>query len=585
MSVFTYDSDSFYLDGKPMRILSGSIHYFRTVPEYWRDRLRKLKQCGFNTVETYTCWNLHERIENCFDFSGILDLGRFLDIAAEEGLFAIVRPGPYICAEWDYGGLPSWLLKYENMRVRCRDARFLEKEKRYLTELFRILVPRLVTHNGNVLMLQVENEYGSFGNDHGYLRELASFYRESGVDTVLFTSDGPGELFIGGGRIENTLTTVNFGSDHERWFALLKKLCPNQPLMCSEYWEGWFDTWYEPHHRRQPDDVAMQLDSILSMNGNINFYMFCGGTNFGFNNGANVYDNVFSPQTTSYDYDAILTEEGDLTPRYHEVRKIAEKHFGKLPLLTVCNTPKESYGRVKLNKYASLFDSLSAFSSPVRNAYPLSFEELGIDFGFVLYRTVLDYPFENAKLVIEPLRDRAMIFVNGAFAGVKERSRSDTEVLISVPEGGKTQIDILVENLGRVNYGETMSDNKKGLIGGARLGQQYIFDWEMYALPMEDLSSLVFSESDDTSFPAFLSGSFNIENAPADTYVRLDGFHKGFVKVNGFNIGRYWNDAGPQKTLYVPAPILKKGENTVTVFELHGCDEPAITLTDKKDLG
>jgi len=584
MGNFTYKNDKFYLNGEPIQILSGSIHYFRTVPEYWHDRLLKLKQCGFNTVETYICWNLHERKEGEFDFSGILDLARFIDTANELGLLCIIRPGPYICAEWDYGGLPSWLLTHRNMHIRCMDEEFLKYETRYLDKIFEIVRPRLITNGGNIIMMQVENEYGSFGNDHNYIRFLADYYRKSGIDVVLFTSDGPSDFFFGGGTVDGLLKTGNFGSDWKGNFDFIRSYSENiEPLMCSEFWEGWFDSWYEPHHRREPDDVAEQLDGMLGAGGNVNFYMFCGGTNFAFNNGANVYGG-YSPQTTSYDYDAALTEAGDLTKRFYEVRAVAEKYFKDLPEITVCNTPKKAYGKLTLNESADLFDNLLNLSKPVQGSHPKTMEELGADFGFILYSTIIDYPIE-APLIVEPLRDRTLIFVNGELKGVKERDRQNDEIIISCQKGETLKIDILIENMGRVNYGTEMADNEKGLIRPARLGQQYMFNWTMYPLTMDDLSSLEFVKTESFAPATFRKGKLIIDDIPCDTFISLDNFHKGFITVNGFNIGRYWTDAGPQKTLYVPAPILKKGENDIIVFELHGNDSNTVEFHDEPNLG
>lgn len=587
MGTFNYEGDKFYLNGEPIQILSGSIHYFRTVPEYWYDRMLKLKQCGFNTVETYICWNLHERKEGSFDFTGILDLGRFIDIANELGLLCIIRPGPYICAEWDYGGIPSWLLTHRDMHIRCMDDEFLKYETRYLDQVFDIVRPRLITNGGNVIMMQVENEYGSFGNDHEYIRFLADYYRKNGIDVVLFTSDGPSNFYFGGGTVDGILKTGNFGSHWKESFDFIRNYSNySEPAMCSEFWEGWFDSWNDAHHRREPDDVAEQLDGMLGSGGNVNFYMFCGGTNFAFNNGANVYDNRYCPQTTSYDYDAALTEAGDLTKRFFEVRAVAEKYFKNLPEITVKNTEKKAYGKVELTESAYIFDNLDNLSSPVKSSHPKTMEELGCDFGFTLYSTVIDYPVE-APLIIDPIRDRALVYINGEFKGVKERSRRDDEIIVKVERGEKVRIDLLIENQGRVNYGTDMADNLKGLVRPARLGQQYLFGWTMYPLTMDDLTKLDFvrysGATEQTS--TFFRGTLNIEGTPNDTFLRLDSFHKGFVTVNGFNVGRYWIDAGPTKTLYIPAPILNEGENEIIVFELHGCSDNNIFFTDEPDLG
>lgn len=584
MSRLTYDKDRFYLDGEPFQIRSGSIHYFRHVPEYWLDRLKKLRAAGFNTVETYTCWNLHERKEGEFDFSGMLDLAKFLDLAAELGLYAIVRPGPYICAEWDFGGLPSWLLTYPNMRVRCMDPLFLEKEKRYLDQIFAILRPRQITQGGNILMVQVENEYGSFGNDHVYLAHLAEYYRACGIDTLLFTSDGAGDWMLGGGTIPGTLAAANFGRRWQEEFGVLKEFRPEQPCMCAEFWEGWFDSWYQPHHRREPDDVAELYDGMLGAGHNVNFYMFTGGTNFGFHNGANDYEKYY-PQTTSYDYDAMLTEAGDLAPRFFAIRAVNEKYAGKLPPIDVDNSKKAAYGEIALTQSVRLADALDQISAPVHCAYPMTMEELGADFGFVLYETVVDYAVEDRPLEIEPLRDRVHIFIDGKFAGIKERDRRNDEVRVTVQPGSSVKISLLVENLGRVNYGVTMSDNRKGLPGGARLGQQYLFGWTMYPLTMDDLSGLRFVDGAQADCPVFLRGELEISGEPADTFIRLPGFTKGFVVVNGFNLGRYWNPAGPQKTLYLPAPILREGQNEIIVFESDGYETPTILSEALPDIG
>ena len=584
MGNFCFIDDKFYLNGEPIQLLSGSIHYFRTVPEYWRDRLLKLKQCGFNTVETYVCWNLHERKEGTFDFSGMLDLGRFIDLANELGLLCIIRPGPYICAEWDYGGIPSWLLTHRNMHIRCMDEEFLKYETRYLDQVFNVVRPRLITNGGNVIMMQVENEYGSFGNDHEYIKYLADYYRNNGIDVVLFTSDGPSDFFFGGGTVDGLLKTGNFGSNWQGSFDFIRSRNKGkEPLMCSEFWEGWFDAWYGPHNRRVPDDVAEQLDGMLGAGGNVNFYMFCGGTNFGFYNGANMFEE-YRPQTTSYDYDAALTEAGDLTKRFYEVRAVAEKYFDNLPEITVKNTLKRAYGKLELNEKASLFDNLENISAPVKSSHTKTMEELGVDFGFALYSTVIDYPIE-APLIIEPIRDRALIFVNGEFMGIKERSRQNDEIIIDCRPGETVKIDILMENLGRVNYGTEMANNETGLVRCARLGQQYLFNWTMYPLTMDDLSGLKFGDEVKSEYCCFRRGILNIEGEVGDSFLRLDGFHKGFVKVNGFNVGRYWTDAGPQKTLYIPAPLLKNGENEIVVFELQGCENNVIEFCDVPDLG
>lgn len=422
MGGLTVKGGDFYRDGEKTTLVSGTIHYFRVVPDYWEDRLKKLRACGFNAVETYTCWNLHERREGVFDFSGGLDIGRFIDTAASLGLMVILRPGPYICAEWDMGGLPSWLLTYGHMRLRCNDPLFLEKVGRYYKELFRHVTPRLAANGGNVVAVQVENEYGSYGDDKDYLRAIADIYRDNGVDCLLFTSDGTAPFMLGGGTLDGVLATVNFGSNPAGNFGALREFRPGEPVMCMEYWNGWFDHWYEEHHTRTSTDTAQVLDEMLSAGASVNFYMFHGGTNFGFTNGAN-YDDRHAPTVTSYDYDAPLNEAGDLTPKYFEVKEVLEKHFGKAPAIPVGNLPKAAYGEVALTEAATLFDSQEALGAPIRAAAPLTMEELGQDFGFVLYTTELRGPFEELPLVLDGVHDRGAYLHRRAVPGRQAAGR------------------------------------------------------------------------------------------------------------------------------------------------------------------
>lgn len=584
MGILTYNKDSFLMDGEKYTILSGTIHYFRTVPDYWEDRLKKLKACGLNTVETYTCWNLHECKEGEFDFSGILDVERFIDTANNLGLNIILRPGPYICAEWEFGGLPSWLLTYPKMRFRCYDELFLSKVRRYYKELFSRLAPRFSTNGGNIIMVQIENEYGSYGNDKKYLKAIADIYRECNVDILLFTSDGPLYSMINGGTVDGELVTLNFGSKPASSFEILKEFRPNQPLMCCEFWNGWFDHWYEKHHVRTADDTAVTFDELLSCGSSVNFYMFHGGTNFGFTNGANyTEEGLYQPTITSYDYDAPLTEAGDLTQKYFDVKRVIEKHFGKVPELDVSNSKKISYGDIKLTHTAPLFANINKLSAPIRNAAPLTMEELGQNFGFILYSTVIKGPYEESRLIIDDIRDRALIFINGQFKGIFERSRRCDEINISLGAGEEIKLDILVENMGRINYGSKLKD-EKGILHGVRLGLQQQFGWTMYPLPLDDISSICYEGFTYNESPAFLKGTFETEET-GDTFLKLDGFTKGVAFINGFNLGRYWNTAGPQKTLYIPAPLLKKGSNELVIFELEGYNHNSVTLIDKPDLG
>lgn len=580
---FTYHKDQFMLDGEPFSIMSGAIHYFRTVPEYWEDRLTKLKACGLNTVETYTCWNLHERREGQFDFSGILDIERFIETAERLGLWVILRPGPYICAEWEFGGLPSWLLSYPDLALRCDDPVYLEKVRPYYRELLCRVRPHLCTNGGNVIMVQVENEYGSYGDDKAYLQKVVEIYKENGIDCLLFTSDGTARWMLSGGTLPDILAVANFGSHTEQILAL-NDFQQDRPLMCGEFWDGWFDHWYEDGHVLRPDqEIEHELNVFFDLGASFNIYMFHGGTNFSFWNGAN-HPGEYQPTVTSYDYRALLTEAGDTTRLYDTIKRVIEQRTGKpAPDIAVKNSEKAAYGSLMLTEQADLFDNLDSLATPVKAAFPKTMEQLGQDFGFTLYRTTVQGPIEPLQLCFGELHDRGIVFVNGKLAGIKERDRRDDEITIALDFGESATVDILVENMGRVNYGINLLD-RKGIIGGVRLGQRYHFGWEMYPMTMDDLSNLIYKSLSGFTAPTFLRGTLHLESAPKDTFIRLDGFTKGFVMVNGFNIGRYYNPAGPQKTLYVPAPLLKQGDNEIVVFESDGFTDPTIEFVDDPEL-
>ena len=583
MGILTVENGQFLMDGKPHRIISGAMHYFRVVPEYWEDRLRKLKACGFNTVETYTCWNLHERKEGQFDFSGILDIAAYIRLAQRLGLDVIVRPGPYICAEWEFGGLPSWLLSDPDMGLRCNDPKFLGKVRRYYEALLSQVRPLLSTNGGPVIMMQVENEYGSYGNDKEYLLATERIYRECGIDCLLFTSDGSCDWMLSGGSLPHLLTTVNFGSHPEENFKGLRWFKQGEPLMCTEFWSGWFDHWYEEHHTRTPEDIAKDLRVLLDSGASFNFYMFHGGTNFGFTNGANHTGTEYQPTITSYDYCAPLTESGDMTPTYYKIQEM----LGAKRDDSLRNSPKAAYGTLRLTEEAFLLEQVKALAEPIHAAMPKTMEQLGQDFGFTLYSTTLRGPFTNLPLDLGRVHDRATIYLNGKYMGLWERTRRRDEIRLTLGMGETARLDILVENLGRVNYGTKLFD-RKGLLEGVRLGQQFHFGWDMYCLTMEDLSGLSWRKeggSDRTGQPLFLKGCLKIEETPADTFLWIPEADKGFCVVNGFNIGRFWNTAGPQKTLYVPAPLLKTGDNEIILFCSDSIGTPQIISQDFPDLG
>lgn len=578
MGKFGIYGDSFIYENKPVRIVSGAIHYFRVVPEYWKDRLMKLKSCGLNTVETYVAWNIHEPKPGEFNFEGMADIVKFIETAGSCGLYVIIRPGPFICAEWEFGGLPSWLLTIPGLKLRCFNKPYLDRVDAFWDVLFKKLRPLLCTNGGPIIAMQVENEYGSYGNDSRYLNYLRDGMVRRGIDVLQFTSDGPADVMLTGGSLPDVYKTVNFGSKPEEAFLKLRECQNSGPLMCGEYWNGWFDHWGEKHHVRDPREAADVLDRILRMGASVNLYMFHGGTNFGFMNGAN-YQDAIQPTITSYDYDSPLDEAGDPTKKYYLIRAVLSKYV-KVENTEISRSEKKSYGKVRLAERAGLFESLDTISSQVESASTMTMEELGQSFGFVLYRTHISGKRKGSRLTIDGAHDRALVFVGGTYAGTIIRG-DHRGIVLDIPAEGAL-LDILVENLGRINYGSELGD-MKGITKGVKLDYQFLFGWKMYGLPLDNIESLKFKPGISGAAPAFYRGKFNADRV-ADTFIKLKGWTKGVVFINRFNLGRYWS-IGPQRTLYIPAPLLKAGENEIVVFELYRMDKPIIELLDNAELG
>ena len=584
MNKFTYDKSGFKLNGEPFRVISGAMHYFRVPREYWRDRLLKIKACGFNTIETYTAWNLHEPVEGSFDFSGNLDLKAYLDLINELGMFAIVRPGPYICSEWEFGGFPWWLLRYPDIQLRCMNQTYLDKVDRYFDRLIPIIASAQTEVGGPVIMVQVENEYGSYGNDSVYIRYLAEGMKNRGITSVLFTSDGGNNMMLSGGTVPEILKTVNFGSNASACFKALKSFQPDGPVMCAEFWNGWFDHWGEKHHHRSPDDAVKSLNEILKCGGNVSVYMMHGGTNFGYMNGANCSDREYQPTVNSYDDDAPVNEYGGLTEKYYKIKELLAS-YGYVNDIEVSMPQTADYGTVKLNSSADFIDVIPSISSPIDITEPLPMELLGQGYGLVYYKAFIKGPKEKDELKLQ-VHDRAYVFINGKFEGIQYRNDKKNNISFSVPKEG-LELGILVDNMGRTNYGPFLAD-KKGLVGSVMLGQQHIYHWKAYCLPLVTDSYIPFAPAEKIKFgkrPLFLHGSFDIEGEPKDTFVLPDGFKKGIIWVNGKVLSRYWS-IGPQKTAYLPATMLKTGENTISVLELEGMSSKAeIKLVDAPDIG
>ena len=567
--------NGFFIDGKEYRMMSGAVHYFRVVPEYWRDRLQKLKACGLNTVETYIAWNMQEPAKDCFRFDGMADFEKFLDISAELGLYAIVRPGPYICAEWEMGGLPGWLNEIDGIQMRRFNKPYLERVDKYFDEIIPRLIPRLSTNGGNIIAMQVENEYGGLGiSDTPYLEYLRNGLIRRGVDVPLFTSDGTADGKMGLGRLDGVFMTANFGSRYQRAFGILKEFQPDLPPVCMELWNAWFDQWGRPHHTREPQSVADEVSGILECGGGFNLYMFHGGTNFGFMNGSNC-DPLFDPTITSYDYGASLNEYGDYTETYMAIREVLKK-YSSSPLPELPPRPvTRAYEDVKFTGAVSLFDALGDISSEYKTDKPYNMEHFGQMHGYILYTADVS-GMEGALSVGEP-RDRVLVYIDGKYAGLLERDGKMDSIYITDAK----ELKLLVENMSRVNYGERIYD-KKGMAGEVTIGGTIVEGFTVNCLPM-DKTNFNAGEFKVLDCPALYKGTIHVDE-PHDTFIKPDGFTKGVILVNGFNIGRYWS-IGPQLTYYIPAPLLKSGENEIIIFDLYPSKNPHASLNAEHELG
>ena len=567
---------TFLVDGKPTVFRSGSMHYFRIHPDSWEDRLIKLKQCGLNTVETYLPWNLHEETEGCFQFSGGLDIERYVRLAQSLGLMVILRPGPYICSEWDFGGLPAWLLNKPGLRIRCCNPPYLDAVDRY----FSVLLPKLRklqwTEGGPVVLMQIENEYGSVGNDTLYLKHLYEFFRNAGITIPLFISDWGSEAVMECGSLPETLLTVNCPSHPGTFLDAVQKIRPETPEFIMELWSGVSHRWNVPYLRHNAEDVARDVEEMLRRGNSFNFYMFHGGTSFGFLNGAIEVGSHFEPYLNSYDTDALLDEAGNPTAKYFIVRDLIRRYCPDAETGTPAPSALRSFPSAEFTESAELFDQLPALSRPIESTTPEPMEQFGQNFGFILYRTTLHFPEEYAPLSLRNLADKAWIFVNGKCYGKIDCNREES---VLIPPG---QVDILVENQGRINAGMGRAEHWNKGITGALISSRRLYHWTIYPLPLKDLSSLRFTSGlPESTGPRFYRAEFTLDT-PSDTYIRIPFGTHGQLFLNGFNLGRY-RVHGPQFALYAPAGLLKTGKNELIAFELEGLREPRIDFLDHPD--
>lgn len=576
---FEVSGDSFLLDGKPIVIRCGEIHSARVPREYWKHRLQMAKAMGLNTVCAYLFWNQIEPREGEFDWSGMADIAEFCRLAQAEGLWVILRPGPYACAEWEMGGLPWWLLKHDDIRLRTRDPRFMTAVRRYLEEVGRQLAPLQITRGGPIIMVQAENEYGFFGKDAEYMGDIRRALLDAGFDVPLFACNPVWHLR--NGHREDLFPVVNFGSDPEGAFKALRDILPEGPLMCGEFYPGWFDTWGQPHHVGKTDPHLRNLETMLSMNASFSIYMAHGGTSFGFGPGA---DRPFKPDTSSYDYDAPISEAGWATPKFFQTRDLFARHL--LPGESIPEPPAPnpviSFPAVRSTGFAPLLSDLPA---PVRASRPLNFEKLDQPHGAVLYRTTVPAGPE-AVLRAEAVNDIGQLFLDGQrIAGFDRRHRV---FFATLPAREKSaELEVLVEAMGRVNFGVEVHD-RKGLRGPVLLGENELLDWEMFSLPLDSahLRRLDFTPATPAEAvpsprlrPGFHRFTVDLENT-GDTFLDMRPWGKGMVWVNGRNLGHYWN-IGPQQTMFLPGPWLNAGRNEFIVLDYHADKDATLAGLEK----
>ncbi len=572
---FAIGGDDFLLDGQRLQIRCGEIHAARVPREYWQHRLRLAKAMGLNTVCAYLFWNMHEPQPGKFNWSGQADIAEFCRLAQKEGLWVILRPGPYACAEWEMGGLPWWLLKNDGVKLRTRDPLYLDAARLYLKQVGRVLGPLQITHGGPILMVQVENEYGSYGKDAEYMGAVRQSLLEAGFDVPLFACNPTGDLK--NGYRADLFPVVNFGADPAGSFKALRDILPKGPLMCGEFYPGWFDTWGAPHHTGNTSNYLRDLDYMLNAGASFSIYMAHGGTTFGLWSGA---DHPFKPDTSTYDYDAPISEAGWTTDKFFKTRELFARHL--LPGETIPEPPPKNpviaIAPAAATQCAPVFANLP---SPRTDAHARAMEEYGQGYGCILYRTTLP-PGPEATLAAEAIHDYGFVYLDGERVGFMDRRNRSYKVRL--PERkNPARLDILVEAAGRVNFGVEIHDHK-GVIGGFTLagaaGTTPLTGWQVYNLPLDAkmLAGLKYRDAREKPGPAFWRARVEVAH-PGDTFLDMRPWGKGVAWVNGHCLGRFWN-IGPAQTLYVPGPWLKSGQNEVVILDLPGPEKPEVAGLD-----
>lgn len=576
MTSFSIGESDFLRDGEPHRVISGAIHYFRVHPDQWRDRIRKARLMGLNTIETYVAWNSHEPRRGEWDATGANDLGRFLDLIEAEGMDAIVRPGPYICAEWHNGGLPTWLTAGDRP-LRSSDPAFLDDISGYLRRVYEIVAPRQIDRGGRVVLVQIENEYGAYGSDKAYLETLVALTRECGITVPLTTVDQPTDQMLADGSLPTLHKTGSFGSRSAERLATLRAHQPTGPLMCSEFWDGWFDWWGGVHHTTDIAAAAADLDELLAAGASVNIYMFHGGTNFALTNGAN-HKGRYLPLVTSYDYDAPLDEAGNPTAKFFAFRDVIAKYA---PVPDELPAPTEAAPVLSVPLDAAGAWTDAAASAP-SSSDPVTFDEL--EHLSALVRYDVDLPEgRGGRLVLDEVRDLAWVSVDGQPVGTLSRTRHDR--VLQIPAG--RTLSILVEDQGRVNYDHRLGE-QKGLVGTPEIDGLPLTGWHSTPLDVAEIAARIGtraaqSASETIIGPSAWVADFDLDSS-GDLFLDTAAWSKGYAFVNGFFLGRYWRN-GPTRTLFVPAPVTVAGTNRLVVLELEQLLAPQADFVSALALG
>jgi len=585
---FALGRDEFLLDGRPFQIVSCEIHPARIPVEYWAQRIQMAKAMGCNTVAAYIFWNYHETTEGRFDFTTTNhDLAKFFTSVKDAGMWALLRPGPYVCAEWDFGGIPPYLLKDPDLRVRGMYPRYMQAAERYMAQLAKVITPSLVTHGGAIIMVQVENEYGSYANDRAYMSRLRDVWKLNGINVPFFTGDGPTPYMLEAGSLPGAAVGLDSGSEDKHW-TLARSMNPGVPVFSSETYPGWLTHWGEKWQRPGIPSLIKEVTWLLDNKKSFNFYVAHGGTNFGFTAGANSGGKGYEPDVTSYDYDAPIDEQGRATPKFMALRDLIGKY---LPAGTSLPSipdpiPTMSIPDIAMAPLTSVWEQLPA---PIKAVHPRTFEYYGQNQGLVLYRTKL-VGRKSGKLIITDLHDYAQVFVDGKLIGTIDRRLGEKSLDLPASAGvtagfgeasASPTLDILIEGMGHINFAQDIID-RKGITDRVTLSGMTLTNWDVFLLPLADkwVTTLAPKAPAAPTKPGvFFKGTFALD-ATADTFIDMAGYKKGVVWVNGHNLGRYW-DIGPQTKLYCPASWLRKGQNTVVVLDLHKTDASAIRGVDR----